>query len=36
MNAGLRYDLQTFQVPGLESNPLYPPSGKVPTDANNL
>ncbi len=36
INAGLRYDLQTFQVPGLESNPLYPPSGQVPTDANNF
>ena len=36
INAGLRYDLQTFQVPGLESNPLYPPSGQMPTDVNNF
>jgi hypothetical protein len=36
VNAGLRYDLQTFEVPGLVSNPLYAPSGKVPTDTNNF
>ncbi|HEY4962495.1 MAG TPA: TonB-dependent receptor, partial [Terriglobales bacterium] len=36
VNAGLRYDLQTFEVPGLESNPLYAPAGKVPTDTNNF
>ena len=36
VNAGLRYDLQTFQVPGLLSNPLYEPAGKVPTVADNF
>lgn len=36
LNAGVRYDLQTFEVPGLVSNPLYAPSGKVPTDSNNF
>jgi Carboxypeptidase regulatory-like domain/TonB dependent receptor-like, beta-barrel len=36
VNAGLRYDLQTFEVPGLVNNPLYSPSGKVPTDGNNF
>ncbi|MGC2109450.1 MAG: carboxypeptidase regulatory-like domain-containing protein [Candidatus Korobacteraceae bacterium] len=36
LNAGLRYDLQTFEAGQLESNPLYPPSGKVPTDLNNV
>lgn len=35
-NLGVRYDLQTFPVSGLISNPLYPPSGKVPTDLNNI
>ena len=32
VNAGVRYDLQTFQPGALITNPLYPPSGKVPTD----
>jgi carboxypeptidase family protein len=36
INAGLRYDLQTFEVPGLVRNPLYAPSGKVPSDGNNF
>jgi hypothetical protein len=36
INAGLRYDLQTFQVPSLVSNPLYEPSGKVPTVTDNF
>ena len=36
VNAGVRYDLQTFEVPGLVSNPLYAPSGQVPTDTNNF
>lgn len=36
VNAGLRYDLQTFEVPGLVSNPLYTPSGKVPTVTDNF
>jgi hypothetical protein len=36
LNAGLRYDLQTFEPGALETNPLYLPSGKVPTDLNNF
>ena len=36
INAGLRYDLQTFEVPGLVSNPLYEPSGKMPTVTDNF
>ena len=36
VNAGVRYDLQTFEVPGLVNNPMYAPSGKVPTDTNNF
>ena len=36
INAGLRYDLQTFQVPGLVANPLYEPSGKIPTVTDNF
>jgi hypothetical protein len=36
VNAGLRYDLQTFEVPGLVSNPQYAPSGQIPTDTNNF
>ena len=36
LNAGIRYDLQTFEPGQLSSNPLYPASGKVPTDMNNF
>ena len=36
VNAGLRYDLQTFQVPGLVTNPLYAPSGKIPSVTDNF
>lgn len=36
LNAGLRWDLQTFLVGGLVSNPLYTPSGKLPSDLNNF
>ena len=36
LNVGLRYDLQTFEPGPLVANPLYPPSGKVPTDTNNF
>jgi hypothetical protein len=36
LNAGLRYDLQTFEPGRLVSNPLYPASGKVPTDMRNF
>jgi hypothetical protein len=30
VNLGVRWDLQTFTSAGLVSNPLFPPSGKVP------
>ncbi len=30
VNIGVRWDLQTFTTAGLMSNPLFPPSGKVP------
>ncbi len=30
LNLGVRWDLQTFTTAGLVSNPLFPPSGKVP------
>ena len=36
LNAGIRWDLQTFLVDGLVSNPLYAPSGKMPSDLNNF
>ena len=36
VNVGLRYDLQTFEVPGLVSNPEYAPAGKVPTVTDNF
>ena len=36
VNAGVRYDLQTFEVPGLVSNPLYAPAGRVPTETTNF
>lgn len=36
LNAGIRWDLQTFLVDGLDSNPLYTPSGKLPSDLNNF
>lgn len=36
LNAGLRYDLQTFQPGPLISNPLYPASGKLPNNMTNF
>lgn len=33
---GLRYDLQTFRSDRLQSNPLWPDSGKLPLDTNNF
>jgi hypothetical protein len=30
LNLGVRWDLQTFTTAGLISNPLFPPSGRVP------
>jgi hypothetical protein len=36
VNVGLRWDLQTFTTAGLVSNPLFPPSGKVPFNPHNF
>ncbi|HEV2114469.1 MAG TPA: TonB-dependent receptor, partial [Terriglobales bacterium] len=36
LNLGGRYDLQTFTHKGLISNPLWPDSGRVPLDTNNV
>jgi hypothetical protein len=33
---GLRYDVQTFSTKGMQENPLWPGSGIVPHDENNL
>ena len=36
LSLGVRYDLQTFTTKGLASTPLWPDSGKVPFDTNNI
>ncbi len=36
LNLGARWDLQTFNTAGLVSNPLFPPSGKVPFQPYNF
>jgi len=36
VNLGVRWDLQTFTSAGLISNPLFPPSGKVPFKPYNF
>src|SRR3984957_12678348 len=36
LNLGVRWDLQTFSTAGLISNPLFPPSGKVPFQPYNF
>jgi hypothetical protein len=36
VNLGVRWDLQTFSSAGLLSNPLFPPSGKVPFKPHNF
>jgi len=36
LNLGVRWDLQTFTTAGLLSNPLFPPSGKVPFNPHNF
>jgi hypothetical protein len=36
LNLGVRYDLQTFEPGALVSDPLYAPSGKVPTNLTNF
>jgi hypothetical protein len=36
LSLGVRWDLQTFTAIGLISNPLFPPSGKVPFQPYNF
>ncbi|MGB8769034.1 MAG: TonB-dependent receptor, partial [Candidatus Korobacteraceae bacterium] len=36
LNFGVRYDLQTFEAGPLVTNPLYLPSGKIPTVSHNV
>jgi hypothetical protein len=36
VNLGVRWDLQTFSTAGLISNPLFPPSGRVPFQPANV
>lgn len=36
LSLGVRWDLQTFTTTGLVSNPLFPPSGKVPFRPSNF
>jgi hypothetical protein len=36
INLGVRWDLQTFTTAGLQSNLLFPPSGKVPFNPHNF
>ena len=36
LSLGVRWDLQTFTTAGLISNPLFPPSGKVPFKPYNF
>ncbi|HXX00370.1 MAG TPA: TonB-dependent receptor [Candidatus Acidoferrales bacterium] len=36
LSLGVRWDLQTFTTKGLISNPLFPPSGKVPFQPFNF
>jgi hypothetical protein len=36
VSLGTRYDLQTFSTRGMQTNPLWPDSGKVPLDTNNF
>ena len=36
LSLGVRYDLQTFNSKDLVNNPLWPASGKMPSDTNNV
>lgn len=36
LNLGIRWDRQSFNKDGLQSNPLWPDSGRVPDDENNI
>jgi hypothetical protein len=36
VNVGIRWDLQRFNMAGLQSNPLWADSGRLPEDHNNV
>jgi hypothetical protein len=36
LNFGLRYELETYDKSQLQANPLYPATGQIPLDKNNL
>jgi hypothetical protein len=36
VSLGVRYDLQTYPANGLESNPVWPTSGKLPSPKDNF
>jgi hypothetical protein len=36
VSVGVRYDLQTYPTNGLQENPLWPTSGKLPSPKNNF
>jgi hypothetical protein len=36
LSVGLRFDFQGFNTDDIQSNPLYPASGRVPRDRNNF
>ena len=36
LSLGVRYDMQTFNSKDLVNNPLWPASGKMPSDKNNF
>jgi len=36
LSLGVRYDMQTFNSKDLANNPLWPASGKMPSDKNNF
>lgn len=36
LSFGMRYDLQTFNTAGLQTNPDWPQAGRLPVDTNNF
>ena len=36
LNFGVRYELETYDTRGLKANPLYPNTGQIPVDRNNI
>jgi hypothetical protein len=36
LNFGLRYELETYATSELQANPLYPNTGRIPVDKNNV